>query len=530
MNRVRLLHRAAASLLVASIAACGGGGGGSEPPPAVEPPSSGTYAWLLKASGPTDALAYGLSLVHRSAPDVEWVVEANTAAVTDARSVVQGRVDAAALKATSLRPSALVYIVGGDVRRIPLDADGSRPASRVQSAGSTSACRFLLEATDFATPVASRFVVSTAGTDGDCGSPDDGRAEVRIDPTLGPVLRPLATEPPLAVLRDPATLAPRGWLGATTARLWGTGSETSFAVRDAAHPILRVVASTPAAALVESAGGLSVLDFGAGTQFTESPVPGIATQGWELAGFDADHFYVWRNSDATTSATWTLLRIARVNPGAVQLATGTGQLASVGLGVDQIYATVVGATQNRLLRISMRVPGTVTAVQTSPTSTVSTVLTSGRGVHQIWRVSGIGTGRIQRSLQFVDETGFTLYATQGGGFPLGLLDEDTIDFRVSENRSRFLFVDGYGDAAFSGAALTAFDAATRQPTLLGTLPNAAELGGGFVFANARGGPNAAGVGFASRSSDGVVSDRARVFSFSAGATDSLAFTTAPQQP
>ncbi len=531
MDRILPKGRVLAGLAAGVLAAgCGGGGGnGGEPPPApVAPPTSGTYAWLLEADGATDALRYGLSLVHRDTPSVEWVIEAPSAVVSDARTVASGTVDAAAQTSSALTPYTLVYIVGGDVRRVSLVADGSAPADGVQRAGTSSACRFVLDALDQATSEATRFVVSTAGADGQCGSTDDGRAEVRLDAVLGLVFTPPSGELPLAPLRDPATLAPRGWLGATQAQVWNPPAGGSFAVRDAANAITSVLASTPAAALVESATGLAVIDFSGGTAFTDSPVPGVAAGGWKLIGHDADHYYVYRNSDGTTSATWSVLRITRTLPSAVTLAGGTGQLASVGMGTGHLYGTVLGAAQNRLLRISKLVPGSVTTTEAAPTSTVTTVVTSASGVHQLWRVSGVGTGTVGRELQFVDETGLVLYSSAAGGFPLAVMDEDTIDWRRSENRRRFVVADGYGDLAYSGASLVAFDAASRTAVTLGTLPSSADLGGGFVFANAGCGPTAVGAGFVARSDGGVVQAPSRAFSFDAGASGSLTLSSQQQ--
>ena len=117
----------------AAIAACGGGGGnsGTSGGGAVTYPSSGPYGWILKATGPTSALKYGLSLVHPSKVDTEYVVEPGSAAVTDGRLVTSGSVDATGLTASSLQPAYLVYVVGGDVRSVPMQADGTAPATHV---------------------------------------------------------------------------------------------------------------------------------------------------------------------------------------------------------------------------------------------------------------------------------------------------------------------------------------------------------------------------------------------------------------
>ena len=106
-------------------------------------PASGPYGWVLKASGPTGALKKGLSLVHPGQPDAEFVIEAASDYVSDAMLVSRGSVNAGALQVTSVQADALVYIRGGDVRWVPMQANGQSPVSQRISAGSTSACSFV---------------------------------------------------------------------------------------------------------------------------------------------------------------------------------------------------------------------------------------------------------------------------------------------------------------------------------------------------------------------------------------------------
>ena len=76
----------AAACLLPWLVACGGGGSAGaevQERQAVAPPTSGTYTWVLKAQGSTAALTYGLSLLHPSTPEVEFVVESGSSFVTD---------------------------------------------------------------------------------------------------------------------------------------------------------------------------------------------------------------------------------------------------------------------------------------------------------------------------------------------------------------------------------------------------------------------------------------------------------------
>lgn len=530
MNNLRTPSGLLALCTALALAACGGGGGdnGSNNTGAT-PPSSGTYSWLLKAEGRTDDLKFALSLVHPLDSATEVLIEPASAAVTDAKLVASANVDATSQQTGTLEPFALVYIVGGDVRRVPLKANGTAPSGRVTRAQSTSACRFVLDAVDHAVPEQSRFVVSTAGADGRCETVDDGRGEVRLDATLGVVYTPISGAAPLAVLRDPATLAPRGWLLPTQAQLWQTGSSAET-FRAAAEPITRVVQATARSALVESARGLSVLDFGSSPLVTETALPTLNTTGWQGIGFDARNFYAWRNGGTVTSQTWSVQRISRSAPAATQLGSGAGQVTLASMGTDVLYTTVLGTNNIELRRLLKAVPGADTLLFSgASTSSFLSVITSASGVHQQWRVNGLGSATPGYLIEMVDEQGNVLFTSAAGGFSLGPAQAGRENFNSSESRNRFLFVEGYGERFFGDAALVAYDSSTRAATRVGRLPGSAEFGVDFVFASIVAGPTATAAGFASRTINGVVqASGTRVFSFEPGTANSLKTTTRQQ--
>ena len=130
-------------IATACLAACGASGSGTSTTSVY--PGSGAYGWVLKATGQTTSLSYGLSFVHASTPAVEYQIESGSAVLTDVRQVSNGSVNTARRTATGLSPYALVYIIGGDVRRVPLQADGKAPATQVLRAGSTDACLFVTD-------------------------------------------------------------------------------------------------------------------------------------------------------------------------------------------------------------------------------------------------------------------------------------------------------------------------------------------------------------------------------------------------
>ncbi|RVU45080.1 hypothetical protein [Rubrivivax rivuli] len=520
------LGAVAAGLL---LAACGGGGGdgggsGGSTQPLVTP-SSGTYAWVLRAEGRTDALRYALSLVHPQDSATEVPIEAASASVTDARLVATGTVDGATQQSGALEPHALVYIVGGDVRRVPLRANGQPPLSRVSRAGTSSACRFVIDAVDHANPERSRFIVATAGADGQCGTADDGRGELRLDATLGLVFAPLGTDAPLAVLRDGATLAPAAWLLPTQVQPWAAAAG-AVSFRSANQPVQRVLQAAPRTLLVESANGVSVVEVGADLRVTETAIPSMASTGWQGVGHDATHFFAFRNGGTEASPNWTLQRVSRSAPSATTLATASGQVTLASMGQDVLYATVLGSSTVQTLRLPKAVPNAFTTLDSgNPSAQFTTVITGGADVHLLWRVTGLNTGSPVYTVQMVNESGTALY-TGTGGFSLGLADAGRVDFRRSESRSRFLFAENYGSRLFGDATLVVYDSAMRSATRVGQLPGNAEFGVDLVFANALAGPTAAAGGFAARSISGVVqASNARIFSFDPAVANSLRYTS-----
>ena len=520
---------AALIALLTTLTACGGGDDSTTTTaPPLANPTSGAYGWTLKASGSTSALRHGLSLVHPSLPDNEYVVEPASAAISDTRLVLRGTVNAAQRNASDIQPHALMYIYGGDVRSVPMQANGSSPASQVKRSNTNSACRFVLAANDHAAPDNSRFIVSTGGADGLCGSADDGRAEVRLGggTTLGYTV--LSGDHPLDVARDPLTMAPRGWVYPRHVELWNAapGSNT-LTTRAAGTPaITRVVASTFESAVVEDGTRLSVLTFGNGNTVTEVPLDAALTAGnsWQLIGFDANSFYVYDGNPANTfSSPWRVLRITRATPTVVQIASGTGLISVASMGNNVLYLTVFAQADNKLVRVNKA--GGARFEETYAITTKPTVQTGANGRHQLWRVDGVGSANVTHMVQIVDENGIRLHEA-AGGFPMGVAEAGTENFTASESRTRFVFARGFGARAFSGAALMSYDSLTDNLRELGTLPGPAEFGNDYVFANATGGPSAFGVGFATRSVAGNYEEQsARVFSYDLGSASSIRTTT-----
>jgi hypothetical protein len=526
MMPIHVIFRTCLAVTLIALTACGGGGGSGGGGSAF--PSSGAYGWILKANGATNALEYGLSLVHPSKPDTEYVIEAASAVGSDARLVVAGSVDATNARTTGNTAYALVYVVGGDVRSVPMVADGTAPSTRVQRAQTTSACAILIEANDYAQPQDSRYIVSTAGPDGSCGTADDGRAELRLSATGVLGFTPLSGDAPLDLVRDAATMAPRGWIYPRNVTLWTTTPATTIATRTApATPITGVLASTYSAVLVQDGARLSVLTFPTAATVSETPLDASLTAGgnWQLIGYDASDFFVYLNGGSFTSP-WTVLKISRSNPTATLVASGTGQVTSASMGSNMLYLTVFGQDDNQLLRIAKT--GGIAAQGSTATTTLKTVTTSAGGVHQRWTVTGVGSSTPGYTIDFIDESDGVL-SSVASAFPMTLAEADSLSFNASETRTLFLVAGNYGSHAFRDASLVAYDAAARTVTTLGALPGVVAFGSNDVFASALAGPGRIGLGFAARSVNGSLSDvGAKVFSYDPGVANSLKFATSQQ--
>lgn len=511
MNRRLSLCRLALLTGVLALPGCGGGGGsggGSGGKP-VSYPSAGAFGWILKASGATGALSYGLSLVHTSKANTEYAIEIANSNVSDASLLSGGTVNTSGLQVTGLQPHSLVYIVGGDVRLLPMQANGTAPASRVQRAGSTSACRFKLAADDNAAPLNSRFIVSSAGADGTCNTSDDGRAEVRLTSDGGVVYAPIGSDAPLGVVRDPSTLAPRGWIYPRSVVLWNSGTGSAFPIRaNSAPAVTRVITDTYRSSLVEDSTQLSVLDFSGGTSSTETSLGATLTSGggWQLLGFDANAYYVYRNASQTPPSTWTVLRITRTAPVASVLASGTGLVTVASMGSNVLFLTLFDETDNLLARVD-KVSGSA-AYASYGLSVFPSVQTSANGVHLLQRVADYGTPGAAYTIDFIDEA-------------------STVSFDTSESRSRFIYASDYSSASgFNGATLETYDSATGINRVLGALPELADFGSDTGYASANGGPTSLGLAFLARSTAGnVQASGSRVYSFNLGVADSLTATT-----
>ena len=533
-----------------TLTACGGGGsggtGGSPTPVPVNPiatfPMTGAYQRLFTAEGPNTALRTGLSLIHPNDRSVEYQIESTNANVTDSLVIRAGTVDVSTRKVSNLIADAVVYIVGGNVKRIPLAATGADPKAAIQEAGVTTLCEFVaesnsvtLQGSDFATPLSSTYFASTKGTDGVCGSADDGQAAVTFTPAGKPLVTVVDTSAGglgrvLATLRNPATLKP-------SATVYGRAvvvsqpSRVVYSLASATSPAITKMVDVSVDLLVgEMNNRLAVVSVdGQSTQLDATVTAGT---GWESAGFDSNNFYVFRNSASISNfsiSTWKLVRISRVSPTATVLASGSGNLAAAAMGVNAIFATVLSSNGYSLNKISKTTPGLPTVLQAASVNLLSAVSASSLGTHMVMRTNVVNGAVSRTTIDLVDEVSNVVVHSQENASIFDLIRPDFLDLNNSVETTGFAFLGGFSNTAGSlGASLIAYNANNKSVTKIGQLPNTAEFGSSRALSTTGGstGANFATGSLVAISNSSFLATPRRNFSFDPRVENSLQYTSA----
>ncbi|MBI5891547.1 MAG: hypothetical protein HZB47_12910 [Nitrosomonadales bacterium] len=512
-------------IVTAMLAGCGGGGAAntSTPPSVVTYPATGTYSWTLPVRGALTAPTMGLSFVHPGDTSIEYVIEPAAAAISDVKEVSSGTVTVGGQTLSNIKPDSLLYIVAGEVRRIPLLANGIAPATQVKKTANISACKFVVAANDYAAPDQSRYIVSTKGTDGACGTADDGQSEIVLG-VSGGVSSASVLNTVLGVLHDDATLVPRGWVLGDG--IFWRSPDSFMVMRVNTDPLItKVVAGNYKALVAEYNNQLTVWQVSSAPAATETKLNAAVTAGtgWKSMGYDASNFYVYRNSGAACpgATSWTVLKISIASPAATQLASGAGCIASADMGTAVLYASVLGASANTLLSMDKNAAGTPQTVKSVTASDFVGILTSASGIHQMWYVYGLSSPWIE----MIDEAG-TRIKLIASGFPMAVQDAATVNLNISENRKRFIYANGYsGSMAFGNSTIEVFDAASQTTTAMGTISG---FGTSPVFASVSSSASdfIGGVAVPFNSGTGALDESlTKVFSLDVATADSLTATT-----
>ena len=529
---------------------CGGGGGGGSTTPggvatatdtaaATVIPGSGTFALLFNADGPTTAPRFGISVIHPADRLTEYVIEPATLNLSSPITIYSGTVDAVTSKVSNLSAHSLLYIAGGDVKRLPLAATGASPKAALQVAGATNLCDFVVDSfyrpqgTDFGNPLASRYVATTRGADNICASSDDGQVEISFDaqgkPQTAPLPNAAALGPVLAVLRNPATLKPSATVHRRAIVVTQPTAAVITMLAATAPALTKAVAVSVDALIGQQSNRLVYWDIGGQNVALDATI--TAGTGWESIGFDADNFYVFRNTGALATlptSTWKLVKISRQSPAATVLASGTGFIQSASLGLNSIFVTLANVSGFSLNRLAKAAPSTPVMLSGPSITQIPATLPSSEGLQLVLNTSAGANGQRKIGINVLEEdTNKTLFSNDNA-LPFNLLTGTTLALNATNDAVGFVVVgDTSATAGSLGATLINYDAGTRTPVVVGRFPLAADFGSSVGYA-ANGGTttNSFGTGTLSAlSATAVLTSPRRIFSFVPRIADSIQYTT-----
>jgi len=469
------------SMACVLISACGGGG--SSPGTPVAPvsswPSAGNYEVVLKPSGASTAspLQASLSLVHASTPDTEYQIDTSAAATQLGMSLTQGQWNVTTGQFTNLQNTAYVDHRNGAIRVTALLANGSRPGQLTTAA--SNLCSNTQLARNFTRPYASQLVADTAGTDGLCGTSDDGQLLITFSDIGAPSSAVVASANRyLGYLRSPTTGEPTHWLV-----VWKDSGQTDLWSID--RPLTTVIESGSSAStsqfssvanlsdliLYTQNGLLKAVRMVNGTPSVSSVSVLSGASGWKLAGNDAANAYAYFSSGASASCTgtWRITSVSRSAPSANTLATGTGSLLGAMVLNGAVYASTCSGSAGSLIKVD-----TATGAQTVLRAPSSTLYVTSSLSGEL-AVTGISSTQAW-SLNFLDSSGNSLYEA-GNAMTYGA---NQTAYDVSSNTFK-------GDSVYvvpqtlissgTGGQLQRWDIASNTMHAVGTLPSATDLGG-----------------------------------------------------
>ena len=502
-------------------------------------PSSGNFALLFKVEGPTGTPYSGISLIHPADRSTEYVIEPAAFSLSSPITLFSGTVDATNSKVSSLLAHSLLYIVGGDVKRLPLAAIGATPKAALQVAGATNLCDFVTESfyrpqgTDYGAPLASKYVATTKGADDLCGTRDDGQAEISFDaqgkPQTAPTPFAASLGPVLAVLRNPATLKPSATAHGRAIAVTQPTATVYTLLAAAAPAMTKVVAVSVDALVGEQNNRIVFWDYSGRNIALDATI--TAGTGWESAGFDANNFYVYRNTGALATlptSTWKLVKISKTAPSATLLASGSGYIAAASMGLSSLFLTSANVSGFSLNRVSKAGPSTSVMLQGPSITQIPIALASTEGVQLVLNTAtGTGGQRTTAISVLEEETNKTLFSNASAQ-PFNLVTGTTLALNNSTDAVGFVMTgDSSATAGSLGGTLTSYDAASRKSVVVGRLPAAGEFG--YPVGNAAtGGPSTSTFGTGSLSAitaTAILPSPRRFFSFDPRVADSIQYTT-----
>ena len=484
----------------AILVGCGGGGSGGvttassatpEAPTVAAATSwatTGNYSPVLKVEGPLSAAAplIALSLVHPSSPNVEYVIDAAGQKSSALGLVlVRGTYNGTTRQVQSLTPVAYVDSPGDlNIRTTSLEANGQRPAQAQSFSGAL--CRNNVFARNFSNPYASQILVASPGSDGSCGTADDAQTLVTFSASGAPSATPVVAGRLLGYFASGSTGVPTNWLlmspqGQVALQPVGDGATNilSAAPVGSTASVFKTVLNLSDLIVYTQNGVLRSVRADAGTA-SVSPTLSTLTgpDGWQAAGSDASHAYVYINSSPASSrvGTWRLFSLSRGTQTLTELSSGPGSILGASANSQRVFATVLDRAGSSISVLQITAPTGTQTTLVAPAGGVVPYLYANPSGSNLLVASPSAAGDASTVFSVVNNNGATLFSA-GRSFLAGA---DSPQYDLASQSfpfASFIFYSSPGNQLHAGSSITKFNPASSQTTALGNVPTGTSLGG-----------------------------------------------------
>lgn len=478
------------------LVGCGGGGGGGATTTPTAPPvvattswaAAGNYSPVLKFEGALSATAplLALSLVHPSSPTVEYVVDA-AGQKSSALGLVlaRGTYNSTTRQVQNITSVAYVDAPGDvNVRTTSLEANGQRPAQSQSFSGAL--CSNNVFARNFSNPYASQILMVSPGRDSTCGTADDGQALVTFSASGVPSATPVVSGRLLGYFASGSTGIPANWLsvsplGQVALQPIGVGATSILSAPPVGSTLstFKTVLNLSDLIVYTQNGLLRSVSADAGLATLNATLSTLTgPEGWQAAGSDATHAYLYINSLTASSGTgtWRLFSLSRSTQTLTALASGPGSVLSASANSQRVFATVINGLGSSISVVQVTAPTGIQTTLVAPATGVIPYLSANPSGSNLLGTSSQTAGVTSTVFSVVNNAGAVLYSA--GKSVLAGADNSQYDLASQVfPLTSFIFYSSPGNQLYAGSSITRFNSASGQTTTLGTVPTGASLGG-----------------------------------------------------
>ncbi len=482
----------------AFLVGCGGSGDATTTPttaptgPAVVAAASwaaaGNYSPVLKVEGVLSATAVltALSLVHPSSPTVEYVVDA-AGQKSSALGLVltRGTYNSTTRQVQDLTPVAYVDSPGDvNIRTTSLEANGQRPVQAQSFSGAL--CSNNVFARNFSNPYASQILMVSPGRDSTCGTADDGQALVTFSASGVPSATPVVSGKLLGYFASGSTGMPANWLsvsplGQVALQPIGVGATSIVSAPPVGSTLstFKTVLNLSDLIVYTQNGLLRSVSADAGLATLNATLSTLTSpEGWQAAGSDATHAYLYINSLTASSGTgtWRLFSLSRSTQTLTALASGPGSILSASANSQRVFATVINGARFSMSVLQIAAPDGTQTTLVAPSTDGVPFLSANPNGSNLLGVSSSAAGGRSTVFSVVNNNGGILFSA-GRSFLAGA-DNPQYDLASqSFPFASFIFYSNPGNQLYAGSSITRFNPASNQTTTLGNVPTGVGLGG-----------------------------------------------------